>query len=304
MAFTDLVTIVQSRTGNHPLITTTLAGQLINQAHSEDVEKWEWSRKTTEVAVLAVADKTTGTLSTTNGTSTATGTGTSFGAADVGKFIRVSGSDDLYVINAVAGQVITFSDFAGNILNFGGSTSATAGYVLFQRFYSLGGLVHVEGILLPSRSNPIYEVAMSMIDATDSQRIQTGEPRLFARGPRSSTDVIQIELWPRPNNTNVYKFPCLRGHTDLSGSQTFIVPQEIIGWRAAKTACFFLEAKTKDPAWLKLADVYDREYKNAFQELKLIDQKKFGTVARIKDIYQYGDLDVQTDWDINKDTGF
>lgn len=69
-------------------------------------------------------------------------------------------------------------------------------------------------------------------------------------------------------------------------------------------ACYFLEAKTKDPAWLKLAATYDTEYQAAFQTLKMLDIKKFGIANRVRDIYESSQLDVNTDWDLGRDSGF
>lgn len=284
--FDTSVTRIQDLLGNHTSATDTVVGRLYNSRHRNELEGHEWSRKKGEIILALVAEESTGTFLITNGSPTATGSSTSLSSADVGKYIRFSSNNDLYVVGAVSDPDITLADFNGTPINYQGTTDATATYVMFKRWYSLG--TAIESIVSVFHTNKIRERDLEFLDALDPRRQSTGDtPIYFARGPRQQSgtnDLVQIEFWPRASSTIAVTVGILKGHTALSGTSNPIVPSGIVEWAAAVDGCYFLFSKTKEQKWLTLAGTYNGELAKAKEEEIRLDNKKFGLSPGIKDV--------------------
>src|SRR5712664_1073492 len=79
-------------------VTIADLGSYYNFAYREVSTSYEWSAREKEATIGTVADYSTGTVTTVQGSSTVTGIGTTFTAAMVGSFIRVADSHAFYKI--------------------------------------------------------------------------------------------------------------------------------------------------------------------------------------------------------------
>jgi len=296
---------VQDLLGNHASASDTVIGRLYNSRHRNELESHEWSRKKGEIILALVAEESSGTFSVTNASSTATITGGSLGDADVGKYIRFGSDNDMYVVKSRSGSDITLGDFNGTTINYQGTTNTAATYVMFKRWYSLGS--GIESIVSVFHTNKIHERDLEFLDALDPRRTSTGDtPHYFARGPRDqsgTSDLVQIEFWPRASSTIAVTVGILKGHTDLSGTSNPIVPSGIVEWAAAVDGCYVLFSKTKEQKWLQLAGTYNGELAKTKEEEIRLDNKKFGLSSAIKDVGGGVGL-AHTDFGVTHDVGF
>lgn len=280
------MTRIQDLLGNHASANDTVIGRLYNSRHRNELESHEWSRKKGEIILALVAEESSGTFSVTNANSTATITGGSLGDTDVGKYIRFGSDNDMYVVKSRSGSDITLGDFNGTTINYQGTTNTAATYAMFKRWYSLGS--GIESIVSVFHTNKIHERDLEFLDGLDPRRTSTGDtPRYFARGPRDqsgTSDLVQIEFWPRASSTIAVTVGILKGHTDLSGTSNPIVPSGIVEWAAAVDGCYFLFSKTKEQKWLQLAGTYNGELAKTKEEEIRLDNKKFGLSGAIKDV--------------------
>ncbi len=300
MNFDTVVKFVQTRTGEHSLITYNKAGDLMNLAHAQIVEEEEWSRKTTEILIRTRAPESTGTYNVTNGASTALGAGTAISASHIGWYIQFGSDTAIYVIGDVLVDTITLHDFAGNVVTYAGDTLAASTFVAFKRWYTLGQAI--EGIELVTHDRPLSEVTTGILDDWDRDRsTSSSNPDHWAYGPRDVNGFMQIEFWPRADRTLAIRVKARRGHTDLKGVELPICPWYVVGWKAAAEACLFLQAKTNQASWFTLADKYEVKYGEAKKRAMEQDLKKGGLPHRILDT-GWGGLD--DDFDLRHDTNW
>ena len=296
--FTEIVAQIQRRCANHTLLTNTIAGEMANSAHADLIESHEWSRRRKEILILTAAQTSSGTVAVTNGSPNVTGTSTAFAATDVGKYIRIGTDDALYVVRTrTSATAITLGDQNGTAANYAGSTSTSTTYVIFQRWYSLG--VGIEAIDVVSYKDKLTELTTDRLDVGDPVRSVSGDPLCFARGPRDSNAYPQGEFWPRPTGTIAGRFNVILGHTDLSGTNTPIVPTPVVVVKASVLSCYFIFSKDKDDRWLQLAARYDKEFDRVFELQKRLDEAKFGVPRYIRDVGEGGLRG--TDWALDHD---
>lgn len=284
--FDTMVDRVQDLCGSHSLATDAVIGRFVNNRHRSLLESYEWSRKKGEIILAIVAEENSGTFSVTNGSSTATITGGSLSSADVGKYIRFGSDNDTYYVKAVSGSDVTLGDFNGTTVNYQGTSDTAATYVMFKRWYSLG--TGIESIVSAFHQNKIYERDLEFLDRLDPTRDTTADtPRYFARGPRDqsgTSDLVQIEFWPRASSTIAVTVGIVKGHSDLSSTTNPIVPSGPVEWAAAVDSCYYLFAGTKEQKWLVLADKYNTEFEKSFERERNLDNKKFGLSPGVKDV--------------------
>ncbi len=297
LTFDQLVTAVQVRVADHSLATDPVVGTLLNESHQEELESAEYSRKKTEIIVNTVAEESTGTFSVTNGSETITGTSTSLSSADVGKYIKFGSANNFYVVKAVSDPTITLGDFNGTTVTYSGDTDTEAAYVMWKRWYSLG--TAIESIYAVQYKWPIREMLISSLDFLDADRSETGDPTHYILGPRDSSDLVQIELFPRPSGTIALTFGVIKGHTTLSGSDLPIVPGAILLWSAAILTCHYIFAKTRDKRFLELVDRFEQKKAMAKELVKAQDERKFGLPSHISPADEHGLAG--TDFELDRD---
>lgn len=274
LTFDQIVTAVQRRVADHSLATDTIVGNLVNEAHSELIEENEWSRKKSEIVIATVAEETSGTFNLTNGASTTTITGGSLSSADEGKYIKFDSDNTFYVVNSFSTGQITLKDFNGTTIGYAGTTNATAAYVMWKRWYTLG--TAIESIYAANYKKELTEMLIGELDAVDPQRSTVGDPDRYILGPRDSSDLVQIEFFPRPTGTIAVIFGVILGHSTLSGNNLPIVPGPVLVWEAAVLSCHFIYAMTRDRRYLDLVDKYEQKKIVAKELISNQDEKKFG----------------------------
>lgn len=164
--------------------------------------------------VQTVVDKTAGTVSIAAGGTTVTGVGTAFAAGDVGKFIRVSSSDDWYEIIAVASTLSCTISPA-----YVGTSALSAGtYKIRKMFYSCSSDVELiltaKQAITPAKLTVIHSKTM---DDYEPDVTDTGKPTvLYTRGFDSSGNV-RFSLFPTPNSVLNIQFWFKKRASDLSG---------------------------------------------------------------------------------------
>ncbi len=299
--FDQIVTAVQIRVADHSLATDTVVGKLVNESHQEEIESAEYSRKKTEIIVNTIAEESTGTFSVTNGSETITGTSTSLSSDDVGKYIKFSSDNNFYFVKAVSDPDITLGDFNGTTVTYSGDTNTAVAYVIWTRFYNLG--TAIESIYAAQYKLEITEMLLSDLDKIDPQRSSTGDPLHYILGPRDSSDLVQIELFPRPTGTIALTFGVIKGHTTLSGSDLPIVPGAILLWSAAILACHYIFAKTRDKRFLELVDRFEQKRAMAKEFVKAQDEGKFGLPHHIRAADDHAGL-AHSDFGLDRDLGF
>lgn len=304
--YTTSVTRIQDLVGNHSDATAAVVGRFYNNRHRALMESHFWSRAKQEILIVIVADESTGTFSVTNGSSTATSSGASLSSADVGKYIRFADGDDLYTVKSVSSPDITLGDLNGTTVNFQGTTASAATYKMFKRWYSLGAAI--ESILSVVHGNnfPVTEIPWEYLNEIDPGRRSTGSvPRHFARGPRDqsgTSDLVQIEFWPRLTAATVIRAAIRKGHTDLSGTTNPIVPSGPLEWFGAVDTCYHLYAKRKDPRYLALAKEYAEQAAASLMFEMGEDNKKFGLLSAVRDVGGGVGLE-NTDFALSRDVG-
>jgi hypothetical protein len=293
-----IVKFVQTRTGEHSLISYDKASELMNLAHAQILEEEEWSRKYTEILIRTPADDTTGTFAITNGSSAAVGTGLTLTSNNLGWYIHFGSDTAIYVIGALTGATITLYDFKGNVVTYAGETASASTFVAFKRWHTLGEAI--EGIEVVTHDRTLSEITTGVLDDWDRDRSTTSNyPDHWAYGPRDSNGFMQIEFWPRANTTLAIRVKVRRGHIDLKGVEQPFCPWYVIGWKAAAEACLFLQAKTNQTSWFTLADKYEAKYVAAVARAMQQDQKKSGLPHRIKDVE--GDAGIDDDFYVRHD---
>ena len=297
--YAQMVSRVQSLVANHTLATTAKVGEFLNARHADLLESHDWSRRKQDIIINTVVDKTDGTVALTSGSGTVTGTSTSFAATDVGRSFQLA--DSIYVIKTRTSTTeITLGDANGTAVLYPGANLTGQAYVIFTQYYSLG--TGIEQILGVKYKTALSERSEEWLDAMDPSRQGTGDPIYFARTSRGSSDDVRIEVYPRPSTAISINVKIQKGHTDLSGAQTPIVPSGTVERWAAVDMAYYLAAKTKDTFWLQLAAKYEviADQRQEFDQNQ--DAKKFGVIQQIQDVGGGTGLS-GSDFAIDHDTG-
>jgi hypothetical protein len=298
------ITRIHRLCGSHSLAPRDEILSFINDRHSSLLESFDWYRKKQEIAVVGRPDKSDGTVSVTNGSSVVNGSGTTWTAADVGSYFKMGhDNDSLFVVKAVnlASQLV-LGDLMGNTILWPSPSASDQSYVMFKRLYNLGnGVAEIRGVKC---QEPLDEVPEEYLDAIDPSRIETGSwPRYWARGPADqsgSNDAVRVEFYPRPISPIIITVGILKAHTDLTPSQTPIVPSGPLEWFAAQDMCYKLAARTNEGKWLPLAKEYERQAGISLALEQNRDEKKYGLLQSVRDVDGEGSL-FGTDYGIAHD---
>lgn len=153
---------------------------------------WYWAKD--RAVVQTVIDKTAGTIAVAVGGTTITGTSTAFAAADVGKFIQTSDSDDWYKITSVDASAQTLVIEAP----YTGTTELTVGtYTIRKWFYSLPSTAEKPLNIRQARSpRVITPVRFRDFDRNNPNSSTTGKGETYMLWGVDSSGYIQFLIWP------------------------------------------------------------------------------------------------------------
>jgi len=273
------------------MITSTDVTAIIQAEHDTILNDYSWSFRKTDTlitgkaAVTGSAGSTGGTV-TTSGT-TVTGIGTNFTNAMVSMYIRIGSNTYFYRITAVASATSLTMEAA-----MGTDVTTAAGYTIFQHLYDLpSDFGRVTNITSDVR---LVEWSRNDIDRIDPYRSSTAtSPSVYSiRGPDPTitpTLNFMIEFWPVPSSARAMRIEYLKQNTLVNSTDVPLYRSDVLVWKSAESAAFFLHGKTGDQAWLVLADRYHQRYGEALQGSREDDLGRYAAASYVRD----------KAWDIN-----
>ncbi len=226
-------------------------GSLINRAHGDLIEDYEWSVRFTNATLNTVAPKNTGTVTLTQGQPTVLGTGTNFSYADVGSF--------LWLGSPAQAETVIVQDVPGSAMlvlssPYAGPSQVNVGYTLAPRYYVIPGALEVLGIYCQDLE--LTKRLREDINAIDPTRTdQGGSPSIcWCPAPVAADRSQMVELWPLPADYRTYLVDFRRGAPLLVNDiDRPLIPSTVVEEKAAIVACEMMFASTGQRTWLELA---------------------------------------------------
>lgn len=281
------------------MIDTTTIQSIIQAEHTTILEDYAWARRKMDTLLLLVAPYGTGTVSTSS--TTVTGSGTTFTSSMVNSFIRI-GSDTTYY------RISAFGSATSLTIESALPTAAVAGssYTIFKHIYELpSDFGRVTNAMSDIR---LTEWSRPEIERIDPYRTVTGtRPEVYTiRGtdyPPVSNPAIplfHIEFWPVPSSAQTIRIEYLKTNSLSASSDVPLYRSDVLVWKSAETAVFYLFGKTGDAAWSALADRYHSRYQESLQGAREDDMAKYSEASYVRDrAFTYGRGD---DFDISHDS--
>lgn len=171
---------------------TTLVEGWVNDVIQDVHGRHDWFWTLDRQIVQTVIDKTAGTVDVSAAGTAVTGASTAFAAADVGKFIQFSGSNDWYKITAVA-SATSLTIEAG----YNGTSALSAGtYTIRKIFYALPDAEKILGAKQAQTSRELVCINHRDFDTYLTFSDSTGKGTLFAVYGTDSDGVLQFNIHP------------------------------------------------------------------------------------------------------------
>jgi len=281
-------TQVHQLVGNDDQIIASDLNTMLEAANDEILEAYSWSRRKKDVLINLIApisSTSTTLLTISNGSSVGTfGADPSIGAAE-SPYIRIDGDDSYHW------AVVAVGTSLGLEKEWGKDDITDGSWEAFYHIYTISS--DCDKIVSFSGNRKITEIARQELDRLDPKRnTKADHPQVFSYVQRDSSDDVQVEFWPVPNSAQVIRCHYLKRGTIASDSDKPLYPSNVLKWKAAVSACYFLKAKTGDRTWFDLAQGYQAEYTRAYSEAKEEDLALFGASQAQKysdDDFQMGD---------------
>ncbi len=187
----DVKSALKLGTKVNALINRTI-NKVVNDIYLQDDFEFTWDRE----IVQTVIDITAGTVSISAGGTTVTGVSTAFAAADVGKFIQFSSSNDWYKISAVASATSATIEIAYT------QSSALSGgtYIIRKFFYEFTSnadkYVVVKQAITPVK---LQTMRARRFDSLFPFSEASGDPRAIIPVHSDTVGTIQFMLFPTPS---------------------------------------------------------------------------------------------------------
>lgn len=172
--------------------------RVLNSAYSSILDSRRWSGLSHDAVIPVFGRITAGTVSIANGSTDITLTGATWSTLITGRRIRLSPSNDWYVI---AWETSTTGKLDRP---FAGATVTEGGYEIFQNLYELGEAARSITSAGWAETNwPLKRATQGDLDQLDPWRVTYGTPSRYAAGPdtrEGGTPVIRtVEFWPVPD---------------------------------------------------------------------------------------------------------
>ena len=203
----------QARLNNEVSEQNTLIERWLNQAQQEIWSRHDWPWAMEREIVRTVADKTAGTVTVTSASTAVAGASTSFAAADVGKYIQFSGSNDWYRITAVADSTNLTIESAYN-----DTSDLSAGtYTIRQFFYSVSSSVEkVLDIRQMQSPRKLTLIHYRDFDTQVPHVVSTGKAEAYVLFGYDSSDNWRFSPYPSPDSAYNLEVRFKKKSTDLS----------------------------------------------------------------------------------------
>lgn len=261
---------------NSTMIAASDVNTLIDGEHITILEDNSWLTRRAESVLTTVAPYSTGTVSTSG--TTVTGVSTVFTSAMVGRFIRIG-------TNPYFSRITGFTSAMVLTIEAALPTDAAAGstYVMFKHQYALPS--NYGRLLDATLDTRLTEWPVADINRADPYRSSTASyPDIYALVGPDSDNLYQIELWPVPSAAAQVRVSYLRLNTLSSDSDSPLYRSDVLVWKTAESACYFLYGKTGDQAWLGLGDRYHARYVEALDGAKAEDLGRWSPPFHLRDI--------------------
>lgn len=277
---TQILTLVSNST----MIAAADVNTIISAEHTSILESYSWSRRRAESVIETSAEYSTGTLSGTG--TTYTGSGTTWTSGMVGRFIRAGDNTFFHRITAFGSTTsLTIEDTLPEDVDAGTS------YTIFAHRYNLPS--DFGRALSVTSDTRLMEMPKIDMDYLDPYRTSTATRpdryAIFGLDPgTTSSQIYQIEFWPVPSSATAIRLEYLKNNSLTSDSDEPLYRSDILVWKAAEAATYFLHGKTGDAAWLALADRFHQRYADELQSAKEDDIGKYSAVSHVRDTYGLG----------------
>lgn len=246
-------------------------GRLVNRAHADIVESFDWSFRLTNTIVNTVAPKNTGTITVTTGSPSILGTGTNFTYSDVGAFLWVggAGTTPLPIADVQGIQLASLTS------PYSGPSRINTNYVSAPLFYLVENALEV--LSVTSQDTLLQKRLRDEINRIDPTRTDMGgTPSLFwCEAPHSPDGSLRIEFWPVPADARAYLVEYRQAAPQLiRDSDLPLVKSHVVEEKATATACQMLYASTGASAWSDLADKHFVVYAQLLEEALDADARR------------------------------
>lgn len=242
---------------------------ILNQAHKELVDLLDWTALLTTVQVNIIIPISVGTVTATNGSAVVIGVGTSFANNDIGKAIKIGGTDMPILVASV--QSATQLTLEGA---FPGPTGTTLSYSLFPYRYVVPDAQEVFGVRVGNLT--LTEKTIGFINSLDPDRSATADkPRFWLQDGFTDGGDARIQVWPVGSQARSMRLEIKQRARDLSAdSDISQVPSPAVEAKALVNGCLALFASQGSATWLQLADRYQAQFEQALERARAADIRR------------------------------
>lgn len=273
--FGILVQQVRNLVSNSSMISDADIQAITQADHQTILEDYSWSRRKADTLITLAGQYSLGTISTSGTTLLGT---TEFTADFVGRFIRISNNQFFTKLTAFTDSTTMTMEQAPpeDVLDMP--------YVIFKHIYDLPS--DFGRVLSVTLDTKMAEWSRGDIDRIDPYRTTTAaQPDIYSmRGlDQTPNGVFQLEFWPVPSGSTQIRVEYLKTNTLTAPTDSPLYRSDILMWKAAESASFFLYGKTGDQAWLQLADRFHARYAEALQGGREDDLGKYSPQSYVRD---------------------
>lgn len=267
-----------------PFVPVPLAQRWIRDRYRRMLSRSLWGGTVAQAQFLIPAAYSTGVITATNGSATVTGVGTGFSASLIGQQLLVGGVGPYYTITAVPDAVTLTLD-----LVFGGTTY-NGTYTIAQCYLTpASDFLSLKVVIDPINNWKLrINVAQEYLDSIDAQRTYSGLPRIIADYRFSPAGIPMFEIWPRSLTQAQYPYMYYTAGADFTSDSDvpiFPIRGDVIKYGALADLAKWpgLEDRRNPMFDLRLADMYDKQYESAAQEIDVEDQEIYQTAVTFPD---------------------
>lgn len=210
----------------YPGVGLDLIKDLANERLRAVWDETDWKPTRKSAVLSTVAEITTGDVDVTSGSTTVSGNSTSWTSAITGRRFRLDSSSEIYTVTFVSSTSLTLER------NYEGDTATAANYKIFQNIFTLTSSVSlISGIRTLVSGNDLEELSLERLDHIAPARTLHGTPAKWAEQDRDSSNVVQVELYPIPDEAQGLPYRYVETLTDLSTPASTLppwIPQSLI----------------------------------------------------------------------------
>lgn len=220
---------MQRETGDHPP-EPLVSLDWLQHRYESVLSRAQFNFLISEATFNTVAEITTGTVTVTLGSATVTETTSNangWTSAVEDRYYRSTGDTEFYLIS-------TFGDANPDTLTlnrvYEEATATEKSYRIFQRFYSLASDVR-EVISMARIDNPVpmIESSQAELDYAFPHRSRLGNPTIYAPAGTDSSDNLQVELYPIPDEAHGILYRYVQETPSLTDADASLIPQVPFG---------------------------------------------------------------------------